>query len=129
MAEPVLLQLAQELEWLGAELEYYGQVHAHRGFPMAGPEWNTFREKQRGVLATADKIEHLLEQMIHFNPTKLVGMDYPLDAALDTITVLLGSLEEIKRAAVYAVHELPAKVRAFTGVVKDFLSSKAASSR
>jgi hypothetical protein len=129
MAEPSLLQLAQELEWLGAELEYYGRNHAHQGFPMAGPAWNTFLEKQRGVLATADKTERMLKQMVHYNPTALVGVDYPLEAALDSVTLLLGALEEIKQTAVYAVHDLPAKVREFTSVVADFLSGVAASRR
>jgi hypothetical protein len=127
MAEPALLQLAQELEWLGCELEYCGQKHAHQGFPMSGPVWDTFLEKQRGVLATADKIERLLKQIVHYNPTALVGVDYPLEAALDSVALLLGALEEIKETAVYAVHDLPSKVRSVTQVVTNYLSGVGAS--
>ena len=77
--EPRILQLAYELEWLGCELEYYGQKHAHQGFPKAGEAWETFLEKQRGVLSTAEKIERELKSAIRFNPKSLVGIDYPLE--------------------------------------------------
>lgn len=127
MAEPVLLQLAQELEWLGCELEYYGQKHAHQGFPMAGAVWTAFLEKQRGVVATSDKIERLLKEMIRYDPAALVGMNYPLEAALDSVALLLGALEDIKETALYTVQALPAKVRSFTQVVQKFLSGVAAS--
>ncbi len=120
--EPPLLHLAQELEWLGCELEYCGQKHAHLGFPMAGPEWNVFLEKQRGVVATVDKVERLLKETVHYNPSALVGVDYPLEAALDSITLLLAALEEIRQTALNAVHDLPEKVRAFTRLVVVFLS-------
>ena len=64
MAEPTILQLAQDLEWLGCEEEHYGHKHAMEGFPEAGPSWDTFREKQRGVLITADKIERELKNAV-----------------------------------------------------------------
>ena len=54
MLGPKLLQLAQDLEWLGCELEFIGHKHALEGFPESGPSWDQFREKQRGVLATAN---------------------------------------------------------------------------
>ena len=103
MREPPLLQLAQELEWLGCELEYYGHQHAEQGFPESGPGWDTFCDKQRGVLVTADKIEHELKNAVRFNPSRLVGVVYPLQEALDAITALLGAVEEIKQCAVFAV--------------------------
>ena len=123
MAEPRLLQLAQDLEWLGCELEYVGHKHALEGFPESGPVWDLFREKQRGVLATTDKVERELKNFVRFNPTRLVGVEYPITKSLDSITDLLGRAETIKQAAAYAVHELPPLVRSFTKVVQSYLQA------
>jgi hypothetical protein len=124
-----LLQLAQDLEWLGCELEHYGHLHAQEGFPESGPNWEAFLEKQRGVLTTADKIERELKTAVSFNPTALVGVEFPLDAALDAIGVQLAALAEIRQAAVFAVHELPTKVRAFTRMVDTYLRAVGAAGR
>lgn len=121
MADHKLLQLAQDLEWLGCELEYVGHKHALEGFPEAGRAWELFLEKQRGVLTTADKIERELKGAVRFNPTSLVGVEYPLEATLDSITELLTTVEDIKQAAIVAVHELPPKVRNFTRMVDSYL--------
>ena len=121
MAVPKLLQLAQDLEWLGCEQEHYGQLHAHEGFPESGPNWDAFLEKQRGLLITAEKIERELRTAISFNPTALMGVEFPLDAALEAIGVLLNAVEEIKQVAVFSVHELPGKVRPFTRMVETYL--------
>ncbi len=121
MGGPVLLQLAHDLEWLGCELEYYGHKHALEGFPEAGPTWDAFREKQRGVVATADKIQRELKNSVRFNPASLVGVEYPIAETLDTLTVVLGAVEEIKQAAIFAVHELPPRVRNFTKMVETYL--------
>ena len=118
MLEPSLLQLAQDLEWLGCELEYYGHRHAERGFPESGPTWDTFCEKQRGVVATANKIERELKNSIRYNPVRLVGVEYPLAETINSIVDLLGSVEEIKHCAVFEVSSLPAKVREFNRVVQ-----------
>jgi len=118
-----LLRLAQDLEWLGCELEFYGHKHAMEGFPETGPTWETFRAMQRGVLTTADKIERELKTAVSFNPTPLLGVEYPLEATLDAITVLLDTVEEIKQATVFAVHELPGKVRTFTQMVDTYLTA------
>jgi len=123
MSEPRLLQLAQDLEWLGCELEYVGHKHALEGFPQSGPAWDLFREKQCGVLATADKVERELKNFVHFNPTRLVGVEYPIAQSLDSITDLLGRAEAIKQAAVRAVHELPSLVRTFTKMVENYLEA------
>src|SRR5690349_15636919 len=112
-----LLQLAQDLEWLGCELEYIGHQHAVEGFPEEGPTWERFLDKQRGVLATTKKIERELKGAIRFNPTSLVGVDYPLEATLESIGELLAALEDIKQCALYSVQELPAKVRNFSRTV------------
>jgi len=118
MVEPPLLKLAQDLEWLGCELEYLGHKHAMEGFPGSGPAWDLFREKQRGVLATADKIERELKNLVRFNPGRLFGVEGPINDTLDSITLLLGTTESIKEAATYAVHQLPPLVRSFTKMVE-----------
>jgi len=123
MAEPKLLRLAQDLEWLGCELEYVGHKHALEGFPESGPAWDLFCEKQRGVLATADKVQRELKNFVRFNPTRLVGVEFPITKALDSITDLLGLAEAIKAAAVYSVQELPSLVRSFTKLVEGCLQA------
>ena len=121
MPEPPLLQLAQDLEWLGCELEHYGHQHAVLGYPESGASWDTFCEKQRGVLVTADKIERELKNAVRFNPSGLVGVEYPLDEALDSIAALLGEVEEIKHCSVFAVQVIPPRVRAFTKMIAEYL--------
>lgn len=123
MPEPPLLQLAQELEWLGCELEHYGQQHAERGYPQSGPIWETFCDKQRGVLVTADKIERELKNAIRYNPSGLMGVEYPLDETFDSIAELLEEVEEIKHCTVYAVHLIPPKVRTFTKMIDGYLQA------
>jgi len=118
-----LHDLAQDLEWLGCELEHYGQLHAHEGFPEEGPTWDAFAEKQRGVLITAQKIEHELQNAVRFNPTSLLGIQYPLEAAFEALSDLLEAVEEIKRSAIFAVQTLPDKVRTFSRMVDIYLKS------
>lgn len=124
MVDERLLHLAQDLEWLGCELEFYGKKHALEGFPEAGPTWDTFLEKQRGVITTADKIERELKGLVRFNPTLLVGVNFPLAAALESIGELLGAVEDIKECARLAVHEIPSKVRSFAKMVSSYLTSE-----
>ena len=121
MPEPPLLQLAQELEWLGCELEYFGHQHAMLGYPESGPSWDTFCEKQRGVVLTADKIEHELKNAVRYNPSGLVGVEFPMDETLDSIAALLGAVEEIKHCSVFAVQEIPSRVRAYTRMIEGYL--------
>ena len=125
MGEPRLLYLTQDLEWLGCELEYVGHKHAVKGFPESGPSWDIFCEKQRGVLAMADKIERELKNAVRFNPSRLVGVRYSVDETLDCITDLLMSVETIKRAASFAAPELPSLVRGFTKMVEGYLEDPA----
>lgn len=129
MTGSTLMRLAQDLEWLGCELEHYGKKHADAGFPESGPDWESFLEKQRGVLVTADKLARELKTAVTFNPEMLVGVEYPLDAALDAVTALLGALEDIKHSAVFSVHDLPPKVRAFTRLVETYLATLGAPAR
>ena len=120
MPEPPLLQLAQDLEWLGCELEHFGHLHAMAGFPESGSSWDTFCEKQRGVLVTADKIERELKSTVRYNPSQLVGVEYPLDETLDSIAALLEAVEEIKHCSVFAVQVIPSLVRAFTKMIAEY---------
>jgi hypothetical protein len=123
MAEPRLLHLAQDLEWLGCELEYFGHQHALEGSPESGPAWEVFCVKQRGVLTTADKIDRELKNFVRFNATGLVGIEYPIAENLDSITDLLGTVETIKQAAGFAVQDLPPLVRNFTKLVERYLQA------
>jgi hypothetical protein len=123
MPEPTLLYLAQDLEWLGCELEYSGHKHALEGFPGSGPTWDLFCQKQRGVLTTTDKIERELKNLVRFNPTRLVGVEYPINETLESITHLLATVETIKQAATFEVHELPPLVRSFTKMVERYLQA------
>ena len=61
-----------------------------------------------------------------YNPASLVGVEYPLEATLDAVGLQLQALEEIKHCAVYAVHELPARVRAFSRLVENYLAATGA---
>jgi hypothetical protein len=123
MGDPAMLRLAQDLEWVGCELEFYGHKHAMEGFPNAGATWSAFLAKRRGVMATASKIERELKGSVRFNPTRLVGIEYPMDSTLDSIAELLAALEDIKHCAEYAVQELPGKVRNFTRMVDSYLGA------
>lgn len=123
MPGPPLLQLAQELEWLGCELEYYGHKHAEEGFPQSGPAWETFCEKQRGLLVTTDKIEREVKNAVRYNPARLVGVAYPLEDTFNSMADLIGAVEEIKQCSVFAVHALPPRVRAFTKMVEGYLQA------
>jgi hypothetical protein len=119
---PTLLRLAQDLEWLGCELEYEGMKHAHEGFPGSGPAWQAFTRMRDGVLTTITKIERELKASITYNPA-VVGVDFPLEAAMDAIGVQLATLQEIRSCADYSVHELPGKVRGFTRLVESYLTA------
>ncbi len=123
MPEPLLLKLARDLEWLGCELEYQGMKHAHEGFPQVGHAWEEFVRMREGVLATIEKLERELKGSIKYNPARLVGVAYPLNEALDSLAVLIEAVEDIRASTTNAVHELPAKVRAFTQLVTVYLGA------
>jgi hypothetical protein len=123
MATPKLMQFAHDLEWLGAELEYYGQRHALAGFPESGPTWVEFLTKQRGVLLTVDKVERELKNLIRYNPTALVGVEFPLATAFESLSTLLAAAEDIRSTALNAVPELPQKVRHFARMVETYLET------
>jgi hypothetical protein len=122
MGDSELLRLAHGLEWLGSELDHYGRQHAHAGFPIEGPVWDAFAEQQRGVLLTADKLEHELKNAVPFNPAALLDIEFPLAETLDLVVDLLNTAEEIKQAAVHSVQEVPPKVRSFNRMLDAYLS-------
>ena len=129
MSNENLLHLAQDLEWLGCELEFVGKQHAHEGFPEQGPTWGLFLAKQRGVLVTADKVDRELKNLVRYNPGSVVGVEYPLAAALDSIVMLLAEVEEIKQCARMSVQELPPKVRNFTKMVNEYMAAESSLAR
>jgi hypothetical protein len=93
------------------------------GFRESGPTRDLFREKQRGLLATTEKVERELKNLVRFNPTRLVGVEYPITETLDSITDFLGTVETIKQAATSALQELPPLVRSFTKMVEGYLQA------
>ncbi len=115
MAQERLMQLAQDLQRLGAEEFYYNQQQEE------GSRLHDFLENQRQVLITADKLEKELVEEIRFNPTQLMGIDYPLDDELNSIVYLLAGLEDIKRSAVHSVEDLPAKMQVFKRLLEAHL--------
>ncbi|MGH9444727.1 MAG: hypothetical protein ACRD3O_03245 [Terriglobia bacterium] len=114
MAEVKLMQLAQDLEHLGVEVLFFGRK-------PAGPALEGLLEKQREVVRTADKIGRELAGEIRFNPTRLMGIAYPLDQEIDSITDLLAGLEDIKQCATSSMQELPAKTRRFARLLEGHL--------
>ena len=126
MSQDKLLQLAQDLEWLGCEQEHYGHQHAMEGFPHAGPMWVAFLEKKRGVLTTCNKFERELKNAVRYDPGAMVGIAYPLEEALEAVGALLTAVETIKQAAEFAVDQLPSLVRNFTRLVEGYLAASGA---
>ena len=116
MKDERLLQLAQQLEWLGCEAAFYAQKRDEMSA-------EAFLEKQRELLATADKIERELKTTVRFNLTSLVGVEYPLEWTLDSITDMLAGVADIRQCALGAIDELPPKVRQFTHLVEAYVSA------
>lgn len=111
-----LLHLAQELEWLGCDAGFY----AKRRDAVAA---DALLERQRELMATADKIERELKSGVRFNLTSLVGVEFPLEWTLDSIAELLAGVEDIRQSAVDGAEDLPPKVRQFTQLVETYLSA------
>ena len=117
MKDERLLQLAQQLEWLGCEASFY----AWKSSAVAA---ETFLERQGELLATADKIERELKGAVRFNLTSLVGVEFPLEWTLDSITALLGDVEDTRQSALGAVQDLPPKVRHFTRLAETYVNNR-----
>ncbi|MGH9325148.1 MAG: hypothetical protein ACRD2B_00455 [Terriglobia bacterium] len=117
MAEQRLLQLTQDLKRLGTEECYFVQQ-------PPGAAIESFLEKQREVLITADKLIKELAGEVRFNPQRLLGIEYPLDSEIDSISQLLEGLEDIKEAAVDAVEDLPVKTHIFAELLDGHLAGR-----
>lgn len=116
MSDERLVKLAQDLEWLGCEASFYSQKSNGMAAEM-------FLEKQRALMSTADKIERELKGAVRFNLKSLVGVEYPLDWTLDSITNLLAALEAIKQSAVHSADDLPPRVRQFSRMVDTYVQA------
>jgi hypothetical protein len=117
MKDERLLRLAQQLEWLGCEAGFYGAQ-------SSGPSAEAFLERQGEVLATVEKIERELKGAVRFNLSALVGVEYcPLEETFDSISELLGAVEDVKRSAVFSIPELPSKVRQFSRLVEGYVDA------
>ncbi|MGH9378831.1 MAG: hypothetical protein ACRD1I_08530 [Terriglobia bacterium] len=102
MPQTRLLHLAQELERLSSEECFYYQQPRASGL-------HQFLNKQQELLTTADKLQRELAGEIRYNPSRLMGIEYPIDEDLETISDLMAGVEEIKRSAVDSIDELPAR--------------------
>jgi hypothetical protein len=117
MRDEQMLQLAQDLEWLGSEAGFLGKRNN-------GAAEEIFLEKQRAVLLTAAKLERELKSAVRFNLASLTGVDYSVEWSLNSVAELLTQLEDIKEAATgSSVHELPQKARQFTRMVHGYLGA------
>jgi hypothetical protein len=114
MSDQRLVRLAQELEWLGCEAGFYGKQTSETGI-------EAFREKQHEIAATVEKIERELKLAVRFNLTSLVGIDYPIEWAFESITNLLTALQSVKNCSVQSADELPSTVRKFSRMVNDYV--------
>jgi len=133
-----LLQLAQDLDWLGCQLGQYGPKvapgrdsrEAGRGgspssfpFTSAASRDAAVGEKQRGLLTTADKIQRELLNSVRFDPTRLVGVGAPVEQTLESVAEMLEAVEDIKEAALGPTQELPPKVRTLAAMVRNYLDT------
>ena len=114
MSDERLVRLAQELEWLGCEAGFYSKQTSELGV-------EAFLEKQREIVATAEKIERELKAAVRFNLTSLVGVEYPMEWAFDSITNLLAALQSVKQCALQTADELPPTVRQFTRMINNYV--------
>ncbi len=116
-----LLQLVQDLEWLGREIS---RPMVQRRVTESGPaafSRDFFLERQRSIIATANKIERELLLTVRFDPTRLVGIGCPVEETLDSVVELIAALEEIKQDAVAAPDKLPAHIHLFNRRVEEYL--------
>jgi len=107
-----IIQLAQDLEWLGREAPYFATG-------VAGPHTDLTVDKSKEILRTAEKLERELKTAIRYNPNSLVGVDYPLESILDSIAELLAAIAEIKASALAADRDLPVNVKEFSRMIEN----------
>jgi len=118
MANPIT-QLAQDLEWLGREAPYFATG-------TAGVDTALTVDKSHEILRTVEKLDRELKSAIRYNPRSLVGVDYPLEAILESVAELLAALDEIKSCALAADRDLPDKVKHLTRMIDNTFGPMAA---
>jgi hypothetical protein len=114
MTDETLVKLAQDLLWLGCEASFYSKRTTDAGAAK-------FMERQRQLMVTAEKIERELKSAVRFNLSSLVGVDYPMEWAFDSISDLLSALQNIKQSAVDGTRDLPSRVRQFSHMVENYV--------
>ncbi|MGH9432874.1 MAG: hypothetical protein ACRD3T_15155 [Terriglobia bacterium] len=114
MASGRLRQLTQDLERLVHEEQYIRRQSLATSLAE-------FMEKQREVVFTVSKIERELSTEVRFNPAPLIGIDYPIADALESLSALVTQLEEIRSCAGQNVSQLPEKVGEFKRKLADFV--------
>lgn len=114
MPQTRLLHLAQELERLSSEECFYYQQPPASGL-------HQFLNKQQELLTTADKLQRELAGEIRYNPSRLMGIEYPIDDDLEAISDLMAGVEEIKRSAVDSIDELPARTELLSRTLRGHL--------
>jgi hypothetical protein len=126
-----LLQLGQELEWQVLQLRRAGSeehppIAAESTFgpaiddSSAGTASETMLERQRAVIATADKIQRALLSTVRFDPLRLVGVGGPIADILDSVADLIVAIDEIRRDATSNIPALPSTVRSFQGLLRGY---------
>jgi hypothetical protein len=116
----LLLQLGQELDWQAIELRRSDlELEAHGG------DQETIQEKQRRVIATADKIQRELLTSVRFDPLRLVGVGGPIGTTLDSVSDLLVAIDTVRQNALARANELPSSVRSLQGLLQGFCNDGA----
>jgi hypothetical protein len=124
-----LLQLGQELDWQVLQLrragpEASGNAEDEFGLPAEEPSSEALSEaiveRQRAVIATADKIQRELLATVRFDPLRLVGVGGPIAATLDSVADLIVAIDEIRRDASTNIGGLPSTVRSFQGLLRGY---------
>ena len=114
MASGRLMQLTQDLERLAYEEQYIRRKSFTKSLAA-------FMEKQREVVSTVNKIERELSTEVRFNPEPLIGIDYPIAEALESVSSLVTQLEDIRSCLGQDGSQLPEKVGEFKRKLADFV--------
>ena len=116
----LLLQLGQELDWQALELR-----RSDLEVEIQGGAQEAIQDKQRRVIATADKIQRELLASVRFDPLRLVGVGGPIGATLDSVSELLVAIDAVRQNALSRANELPSSVRSLQGLLQGFCNDGA----
>ena len=122
-----LLELGQQLEWQVLQLRRSGSEAPSEAAPDDGfgpainnPATEALHERQRAVIATADKIQRELLSTVRFDPLRLVGVGGPIADILDSVADLIVAIDEIRRDATSNIAGLPSTVRSLQGLLRGY---------